>query len=128
MADIFGKRKVIFLMLALSPFFLFSAIKLDGIASLVLFVIGGACIAATSPVTLALAQEYMPESRSTASSIVMGVSWGIANMVASPIGMIADKIGLQRALGLLSLCPFLVVGAMAMGDISKRLKRKKKRG
>ena len=124
MADIFGKRRVIFLMLGLSPFFLFSAIKLDGVLSLVLFVIGGACIAATSPVTLALAQEYMPESRSTASSIVMGVSWGLANMAASPIGMIADRIGLQRTLGFLSLCPFLVVAAMAVRDASKWMKRR----
>jgi FSR family fosmidomycin resistance protein-like MFS transporter len=73
-----------------------------------------------------MAQEYVPESRSTASSLVMGISWGVANMVASPIGALGDRIGLERALCLVALSPLLVVAAMLAGDISKRLRTSKR--
>jgi FSR family fosmidomycin resistance protein-like MFS transporter len=113
LADMFGKQRIITAMLVLSPMFLFPAVLMDGMASVALFVIGGACISATNPVTLAMAQEYVPGNRSSASSLVMGVSWGFANIVASPIGMLADSIGLTQALAAVSLSPFVVVGYIA---------------
>jgi FSR family fosmidomycin resistance protein-like MFS transporter len=113
LADMFGKQRVITVMLVLSPIFLFPAVLMDGMASVALFVLGGACISATNPVTLAMAQEYVPDNRSSASSLVMGVSWGFANIAASPIGMLADYIGLARALAAVSLSPLIVVGYIA---------------
>ena len=112
LADIFGKRRVIIVMLSLAPLFIFPAVKASGLLSIALFVIGGACIAATNPITLAMAQESAPESRSTASSLVMGVSWGIANIVSSPIGIAADRIGLEATLGFVALAPLTVVAWM----------------
>lgn len=117
LADIFGKRRVIIVMLTLAPLFIFPAVNTSGALSIALFVIGGACIAATNPITLALAQESAPESRSTASSLVMGVSWGIANMAASPIGMVADRIGLERTLGFVALVPLMVAGWMLVSPL-----------
>jgi FSR family fosmidomycin resistance protein-like MFS transporter len=124
MADIFGKRRVILVMMILAPLFLFPAIKTGGMLSMVLFVFGGACIAATSPVTIAMAQEMLPESRSTASSLVMGLSWGIANIVASPIGKLADVIGLEGSLAIVALSPLLVVACMVMGDVARLIRGK----
>jgi FSR family fosmidomycin resistance protein-like MFS transporter len=114
LADMFGKERIITIMLVLSPIFLFPAVLMDGMASVALFVLGGACIAATNPVTLAMAQEYVPENRSSASSLVMGVSWGFANIVASPIGVLADYIGLTGALALLALSPLTVVAYLIL--------------
>lgn len=114
LADMFGKRIIIFIMMLVSPLFLFSALKSGGMLSVILFMLGGACIAATNTVTLAMAQEYVPESRSTASSLVMGVSWGMANIVASPIGMVADRIGLNLTLSFVAMAPLIVVAAMAV--------------
>ena len=122
LADLFGKRRIIVIMLLLSPVFLFPAIVTDGMLSVALFVCGGACIAATSPVTLAMAQEFVPGARSTASSLVMGISWGMANVVASPIGMLADRIGLATTLCLVALMPLLAVGGIAAGYLAKRTK------
>ena len=117
LADIFGKRRVFMVMLSLAPLFIFPAIKANGWLSITLFVLGGACIAATNPITLALAQEKEPELRSTASSLVMGASWGIANMVASPIGMVADRIGLEVTLGFVALAPLVVVAWMLSSSL-----------
>jgi FSR family fosmidomycin resistance protein-like MFS transporter len=119
MADVLGKTRVIVLMLALSPLFLVPAVFLEGMASVALFVLGGACISATSSVTTAMAQEYLPNSRSAASSLVMGVSWGVANMVAAPIGMLADKIGLTAALGVVATSPLLVVAYIAFNKYAR---------
>jgi FSR family fosmidomycin resistance protein-like MFS transporter len=121
MADLFGKRRVIVVMLLLSTLLLFPAIIAGGMLSMVLFILGGACISATNSVTLAMAQESVPESRSTASSLVMGLSWGIANIVASPIGMLADRIGLEKALCAVALSPLLVVAAMTFGIVKRRI-------
>lgn len=120
LADLFGKKRVIVVMLSLAPLFLFPAIKTGGVLSIVLFVLGGACIAATNPITLAMAQENAPAFRSTASSLVMGVSWGIANIVASPIGMVADRIGLELTLSFVALSPLLVVAGFAAEHLMHR--------
>ena len=121
LADAFSKKRVVFVMLALSPMLLFPAIIMKSASSVIFFVLGGACIAATNPVTLAMAQELVPESRSTASSLVMGVSWGIANIAASPIGMLGDRIGLEAALCVVTLLPLLAVAAMAANGVKKRI-------
>jgi FSR family fosmidomycin resistance protein-like MFS transporter len=126
MADIFGKRRVILIMMILAPIFLFPAVKLSGMFSVVLFVLGGACIASTAPVTIAMAQEFVPESRSTASSLVMGVPWGLANIMASPIGKLGDIIGLETALSFVALSPLLVAASMAVGAVFKRARRPEK--
>jgi FSR family fosmidomycin resistance protein-like MFS transporter len=117
LADTFGKKRIVFVMLALSPMLLLPAIIIKGASSIVLFILGGACISATNPVTLAMAQERVPESRSTASSLVMGMSWGIANMTASPIGMLGDRIGLETALCVVALFPLAAVAAMVIREI-----------
>jgi FSR family fosmidomycin resistance protein-like MFS transporter len=60
-----------------------------------------------------MAQEHVPDNRSSASSLVMGVSWGFANIAASPIGMLADRIGLAPALAAVSLSPLIVAAYIA---------------
>lgn len=120
LADRFGRRVLIVLMMLLTPAFLLPAVQLEGPLSVALFILGGTCIAATNPITLALAQESAPESRSTVSSLVMGVSWGIANIVASPIGFIADRIGLKLTLSIVALSPLLIVIGMLPGIIKGR--------
>lgn len=109
LADRFGKMKLTLTLLTIAPLFLFPAIRSDGLISIVLFTLGGAMLVASSPVTIALAQERSPESRSAVSSLVMGVAWGIANLVALPIGKLADMTNLTLALGLVSLLPWAVI-------------------
>ncbi|MDR1510323.1 MAG: MFS transporter [Synergistaceae bacterium] len=108
LGDMFGKTRVIVISLAASPAFLLPAIFTEGVLSVSLFVVSGGILAASNSLTLALAHEYLPENRGAASSIVMGVSWGIANILAGPIGMLGDAIGLKEALGFVSLSPLLV--------------------
>ncbi|MDR3354219.1 MAG: MFS transporter [Synergistaceae bacterium] len=118
LSDKFGKVRIITLMLTLAPVFLIPGILIKGMTSLVFFTLGGACIAATNPITLAMAQEQIPESRSTASSLVMGVAWGIANIVAYPIGMLADRVGLTKTLIVVAISPLVVAVAFIVNNSS----------
>jgi FSR family fosmidomycin resistance protein-like MFS transporter len=122
LSDRYGKIRVIIIMLILAPAFLFPAILLNGLPSFFLFTLGGACLAATNPITLAMAQEYVPESRSTVSSLVMGVSWGLANVVAYPIGILADNIGLTRTLVMVSLSPLVIAAALMAGSAFRKVR------
>ena len=72
-----------------------------------LFRSGTAAINATMPVTAAIAQELTPNSRGMASSVVMGLSWGIANMLMGPFGKVGDLFGVDAILLIVALLPLL---------------------
>ena len=109
LADRFGKMRLILTLLGIAPLVLFPAIHTSGTLSILLFIAGGALLAASNPVTVAMAQELAPESRSVASSLVMGVAWGIANLVALPIGRLADRTNLTLSLSVVSLLPWIII-------------------
>ena len=113
LADRYGKRQTLTLLLVLASLTLFPALWTTGGLSIALYLAGVSLVNATLPVTAALAQEMAPNSRSMASSIVMGLSWGIANLLTGPLGMVADRFGIQTTMAIvasLPLCalPFMV--------------------
>jgi FSR family fosmidomycin resistance protein-like MFS transporter len=58
-------------------------------------------------VGIAYAQEMMPRNRGLASSIMLGVAWGLASFSVYPISKVAEQVGLHSAFWLLP--GFLVV-------------------
>ena len=58
-------------------------------------------------VGIAYAQEMMPNNRGFASSMMLGVSWGIASFSVYPISKVAEQVGLHNAFWILP--GFLVV-------------------
>ncbi len=97
-ADRVGKRLFIGIMLFTGPFFLYAALHSGGMLSLGLFTLGIALLTSTVPVTAATAIERSPESRSVASSLIMGVSWGLAGLITFPLGTLADLFGINVAM------------------------------
>ena len=120
LADRFGKMRLILTLLAIAPLVLLPAIHTSGILSIALFIAGGALLAASNPVTVAMAQELAPESRSVASSLVMGVAWGIANLVALPIGRLADRTNLTLSLSVVSLLPWIITAYFLVRKLLNR--------
>lgn len=117
LADIFGDQPVLVGTISISPIFLLLGLHTSGIISLCALMLGFAFLEASSPVTTAMAQKRCPDSRSTVSSLAMGVSWGIANLFASPVGLSADIIGLEATLTIVALLPWIVT----TGYLLKRL-------
>ncbi|MEG1911569.1 MAG: MFS transporter [Cloacibacillus sp.] len=107
-ADSYGDTKVLFGALAASPVFLIAGLWNNSLFSLSMLMIGFAFLQASTPVSTAMAQRRCPEMRSLASSLAMGVSWGLANLAVTPVGVIADYAGLQQTLNVVAFLPWTV--------------------
>ena len=72
-------------------------------------------------VGIAYAQEMMPDNRGFASSIMLGVAWGLASFSVWPISKVAEQVGLHTAFWLLP--GFLAVSLCLSLLLPKRAKR-----
>ena len=104
LSDRFGRKQVLLISVAAALPFLFLFLKLKGTAALVCLGIGGFFILASIPVVIIIAQELLPGRINTASSLVMGMSWGIGGLLVTPLGAVAEHCGLTAALTLLIAC------------------------
>jgi len=93
LSDRINRRTLIVLSLLLSAPFFFVLVHSTGIVMFACLFFSGALLGLSNPVPLTIAQELIPEGASTASSIMMGFSWGLAGILALPFGMLADKFG-----------------------------------
>jgi len=105
MADRFGKKKTLTAIMAVSSLFLFAGRASGGWTAILFFVLGTAAVNATMPITAAIAQEMVPNSRGMASSIVMGLSWGMGNMLMAPFGKVGDLFGVDAILLIVAFLP-----------------------
>ncbi len=77
-------------------------INLPSIWGLPFLAIMGFFLSSSTPVNIILGQEIVPTQASLMSSIMMGLGWGVAGIFMTPIGAIADVIGLYWTLTLIS--------------------------
>ena len=73
----------------------------------------GCLIGATYPVAIIIAQEAWPRNIGLAGGMIMGLGWLPGGIGASAVGMMADNIGLARALATGAIP--LLVGVLAIG-------------
>lgn len=103
----FSIRTILALSMALGSAFLTAAALVSGMLSIALYVIGVSCVFCTMTLTVVLAQTLMPHARSVASSVVMGLAWGVANVALYPLGWLADGIGIHNTTLVLGVLPLL---------------------
>lgn len=108
LADTINDEKVMLGTLAISPIFLYTGLNTTGVVSVTTLITGFAFLHASTPITTAIAQKRCPLSRSTASSLAMGLSWGIANLFVSLVGFSADIIGLGKTLQIVTFLPWII--------------------
>jgi len=63
----------------------------------------GLASAASVPVSVVYGQELMPESRGLVSGLLLGLAWGVGSLLVTGVGALADRIGLEPALGFVGL-------------------------
>lgn len=110
LADRVGERR----MLRLS---MLGALPLYGVAFLLpsvplqvaMLSVGFFTLLLSNPITVVLAQSWVPHHRSTVSSLLMGFAWGVGGLVAPLFGRIADAVGLGPSLAVVGLLP--IIGA-----------------
>lgn len=112
-ADRFGPRRIIAVSLVLSVPFLLAASLTSGRLFIVLVALGGFFLQSTLPVNVTFGQALAPVSAATVSSLMMGFAWGSGGLSVPFVGMVADRIGIEAALGWLALVP-LAAAALAL--------------
>ena len=107
LADRFGPRRVIVLSLVLAVPFLATAPLLQGWVFVAVLAIGGFLLQSTLPVNVTFGQMIAPISAATVSSLMMGFAWGTGGLSVPLVGMMADRIGIEHALMVMSVMPLL---------------------
>ena len=111
-ADRWGARAVIIASLVSAVPFLVVAPTLTGWSFIVVLAIGGFLLQSTLPVNVTFGQTLAPISAATVSSLMMGFAWGTGGLSVPFVGMLADRIGIERALIVMAFMP-LAAAALA---------------
>ncbi len=116
LAEWLGRRAVLILSLLLSAPLMALYLLTPVGWGLILLPVAGILLYTSAPVTVMMAQEGLPQHASLASSIVMGLAWGIGGLMLTAVGAVADVIGLQETL--LFILGLGVVALLAAAGLS----------
>jgi FSR family fosmidomycin resistance protein-like MFS transporter len=109
-SDRIGRARVIWSSILLSTPFLLGALYEEDVVLLTVWLFfGGFMNMASNSVSVAMAQEMVPDNTGTASSFPMGFSWGAAGAALMVFGSIADRIGIVSTMQILALLPLIAV-------------------
>jgi FSR family fosmidomycin resistance protein-like MFS transporter len=109
MSDRWGRRRVMMGSFVLAPLPLLIGFQLPGYGLIALLAFGAFILMLPHPGNVVMAQEFMPRSAGIAASLITGLAWGIAQLLALPLGQIAMATSLTAALTGLCLVPLLGV-------------------
>jgi FSR family fosmidomycin resistance protein-like MFS transporter len=107
LADRWGARRVIIASLVAAVPFLVVAPGLTGWPFTIVLAIGGFLLQSTLPVNVTFAQVLAPISAATVSSLMMGFAWGTGGLCVPFVGLLADRVGIERTLTVMALFPLL---------------------
>jgi len=108
LGDRMGERTIIRLsMVGALPFFLVAFFVPSVAARVALLSAAFFVLLFSNPLTVVLAQSWVPEHRSTVSSLLMGFAWGVGGLAAPLFGSIADVYGLGPSLAVVGTFPLL---------------------
>ncbi|MGH7753185.1 MAG: MFS transporter [Gemmatimonadales bacterium] len=113
LADRIGRRSVLGLSFGLSAPTLALFLLFPSAWRMALLPLAGITLYLSAPVTIVMAQEGLPQHASMASSIVMGLAWGIGGLSLTPLGALADAVGLRQALLLILTLALAGLAAVA---------------
>jgi len=113
LADRWGPRNVIVWSLVASVPFLVVAPTQTGWTFVAIVSVGGFLLQSTLPVNVTFGQMIAPISAATVSSLMMGFAWGTGGLSVPFVGMLADRIGIERTLVLMAFTPLLAAGFAA---------------
>jgi MFS transporter, FSR family, fosmidomycin resistance protein len=74
-----------------------------------LIVLAGTVLTFSNPLLILLAQKHSGGSPAMASSLIMGLSWGLAGLAMVPMGSLGEAIGMQGMMIVIAAFPLLSV-------------------
>jgi FSR family fosmidomycin resistance protein-like MFS transporter len=123
-ADRFGRRTVMLVSGAVSPFLVLVFLVVGGTPGAVALALNGVAVIGTYGVSIVLAQEYLPRHLGMAAGLTIGFAIGLGGIAAVVLGAIADAIDLRTALWICVLAPvvgFLPILRLPSGRARRRL-------
>jgi FSR family fosmidomycin resistance protein-like MFS transporter len=115
LSDRFGRRSVMFWSFLLAPWPLLLALRMPDYSMIALLALGGFVLMLPHPGNVVMAQEFLPRSAGIAASMITGLAWGVAQLLAMPLGRLADVTSLSTALSALAVVP--LVGVLLVAPI-----------
>ena len=106
--DLIGAKKLLILSFVFILPFAVAFINLPSIWGFPFLAIMGFLLSSSTAVNIILGQRISPNNVSFMSAVMMGLGWGIAGLLMTPLGALADVIGLYGALTVVSA--FSLVG------------------
>ena len=105
-----GKRALILVSVAAgSPLAIAGYLLFPSPAGSALVVIGGMVLTFSNPLLILLAQKHSGNSPAMASSLIMGLSWGLAGLAMVPLGVVGEAIGMKWMMAIVGAFPLLAV-------------------
>ncbi len=127
LSDSWGRRFMTVSSLLVSPPLLYYSLEAPYDLALALLFLSGFTLRAAESVNIAQTQDIVPHGMSTASSIGMGLAWGLAGIITPIVGLVSDHTGsLSYALSLTVIFPViaaavaLVLPTRAVGEARPR--------
>ncbi len=108
-ALVHGKKKVLIVTQGLAPFLLFPELFFTGWIPFASFMLGNALLVSSSPILVAKAQQEAPGAKSTATSLLMGVAYGLSGLLMTLVGLVVDTQGIITAFSIVLLFPLINV-------------------
>jgi len=93
-----GRRRIIIVSLLAAAPLLAGFIYFSGALALLSLALSGILLYFSFPLNIVMAQELYPHRSSMVSALMIGVSWGVAGLLMTPLGFIAEQVGLPNAL------------------------------
>jgi len=112
-SDKYGKRPLIAFSMFLSTLFFYGFLYTAGPISILLLALGGMSLLSSFSVTVAFAQDVIPENKAMASGLSLGFAIGIGGLAVTPIGKLAELYGIGFALHLAFIIP-IATGLIAL--------------
>jgi MFS transporter, FSR family, fosmidomycin resistance protein len=85
--------------------FIYLTFTTSGFLSIVFFILTGFFLLSTLPLCINLSQDIFPSNMGLASSLVMGLSTGMAGITMIGVGKIADSVGIETTIFFLLILP-----------------------
>jgi len=105
-----GKRSLILISAATgAPLAVAGCLFFPSAAGIVLIVIAGTVLTFSNPLLILMAQKHSGDSPAMASSLIMGLSWGLAGLAMVPLGTLGEVLGMPVMMVIAGGFPLLSV-------------------
>ncbi|MFT5699523.1 MAG: FSR family fosmidomycin resistance protein-like MFS transporter [Desulforhopalus sp.] len=109
LSDRFGRKQLLVFCLIVAPISLLLFTAVSGWLQLLVLLVTGVSLLSTTPVMLAMVQEYSVNGSSAANGVFMMISFLTRSAVVVLVGFVADMVGLEKT--------FVICGVIGLAGI-----------